>query len=219
MSSHLTNFQGNVIDAIREAIERQVLGARAGVNGGDGHFNIEVTSPVFAGKGMLECHRIVYGAIAHLMAGDAPAVHAVDSLKTRTPAQLEDRLDDFPLVIAFVSETKVFREPEVVPRFPIVRNGPPGTFVVFGDGRKVPLPTDQIVFADDTGDGARVGFGAMSFDGMEAGRLVFHRVRDLEPEEMLSPERGRKMTLEPNMVSMITVLGREVWPLGQSFFQ
>ena len=39
----------------------------------------EVTSPVFAGKNMLESQRLVYGAIADLMKD------AVDSLKTRTP--------------------------------------------------------------------------------------------------------------------------------------
>jgi acid stress-induced BolA-like protein IbaG/YrbA len=44
-----------------------------------------VTSPVFAGKGMLESQRLVYGAIAHLMKGDMAPVHAVDSMKTRTP--------------------------------------------------------------------------------------------------------------------------------------
>jgi stress-induced morphogen len=44
-----------------------------------------VTSPVFAGKSMLESQRLVYGAIAHLMAGDQAPVHAIDSLKTRTP--------------------------------------------------------------------------------------------------------------------------------------
>ena len=52
MSSHPTEFQGSVIDALREAIERQ---------------------------------RLVYGAIADLMKGDKAPVHAVDSLKTRTP--------------------------------------------------------------------------------------------------------------------------------------
>ena len=36
----------------------------------------------------------------------------------------------------------------------------------------------------------------MSFDeGMEEGRLVFYRVRDLQPEGQLSPQRGREMTL------------------------
>ena len=85
MSSHPTDFQGSVIDALREAIERQVPNSRAEVNGGGGHFSIEVTSLAFAGKSMLESQRLVYGAIAHLMKGDAAPVHAVDSLKTRTP--------------------------------------------------------------------------------------------------------------------------------------
>jgi len=77
-------------------------------------------------------------------------------------------------------------------------------------------PTDQIVFADDSGGSARVGFGGMSFEGMEEGHLVFYRVRDLRPEEELSPQRGRKMTLEPHMVSSICVDGRQVWPAGSS---
>ena len=71
MSSHPTEFQGSVIDALREAIERQIPDSRAEVNGGGGHFNIEVTSPVFAGKNMLQSQRMVYGAIADLMKGDS----------------------------------------------------------------------------------------------------------------------------------------------------
>lgn len=86
MSSHPTDFQGSVIDAVREAIEQQIHNSQATVNGGGGHFSIEVTSPVFAGMSMLESQRLVYSAIAHLMRGDTPPVHAVDSLKTRTPA-------------------------------------------------------------------------------------------------------------------------------------
>lgn len=62
MSSHPTDIQGSVIDALREAIEGQIPNSRAEINGGGGHFNIEVTSPVFAGKGMLESQRLVYGA-------------------------------------------------------------------------------------------------------------------------------------------------------------
>jgi len=84
MSPHPTDFQGSVIDALREAIERTIPHSRAEVKGGRGHFRIEVTSPAFAGSSMLESQRLVYGAIAHLMQGDAPPVHAVDSLKTRT---------------------------------------------------------------------------------------------------------------------------------------
>lgn len=85
MSSHPTEFQGSVIDAVREAIERQVPDSRAEVKGGGGHYTIEVTSPVFVGKSMLESHRMVYSTITDLMKGERPPVHAVDSLKTRTP--------------------------------------------------------------------------------------------------------------------------------------
>jgi hypothetical protein len=95
---------------------------------------------------------------------------------------------------------------------PIVQNGPPGTRVLFADGGKVPLPTDQIVFADDSTGNARVGFGGMSFEGLEQGLLVFYRVRDLQPEDQLSPQRGRRMTLQPAMVAAIHVDGRKVWP-------
>ncbi len=83
--SHPTDFQGNVVDALREAIERAVPESRAEVTGGGGHFSIEVTSAAFAGKSMLDSQRMVYSAIAHLMKGDLAPVHAVDSLKTRTP--------------------------------------------------------------------------------------------------------------------------------------
>ena len=84
MSSHPTDYQGSVIDALREAIEQQIPNSKATVNGGGGHYSIEVTSPAFAGQSMLNSHRLVYSAITHLMQGDAPPVHAVDSLKTRT---------------------------------------------------------------------------------------------------------------------------------------
>ncbi len=85
MSSHPTNFQGSVVDALREAIQTAVPDSQAEVNGGGGHFTLVVTSPAFAGKSMLESQRLVYSAIAHLMKGDAPPVHAIDSLKTKVP--------------------------------------------------------------------------------------------------------------------------------------
>jgi len=85
MSDHPTDFQGSIEDAIRAAIQSAIEGATVDVSGGGGHFTIAVVSPAFAGKGMLESQRLVYGAIAHLMKGDRAPVHAVDSLKTRTP--------------------------------------------------------------------------------------------------------------------------------------
>jgi stress-induced morphogen len=41
------------------------------MTGGGGHLVIEVTSPAFAGRSMLERQRMVYGAIVHLMKGGA----------------------------------------------------------------------------------------------------------------------------------------------------
>ncbi len=86
MSSHPTDFKGSVVDALREAIEAAIPNSQATVNGGGGHFSIEVVSPAFLGLGMLESQRLVYGAISHLMKGDLAPVHAVDSMKTRVPA-------------------------------------------------------------------------------------------------------------------------------------
>jgi acid stress-induced BolA-like protein IbaG/YrbA len=86
MSSHPTDFQGSVHDAIRDAIVQKVPGAVVDVQGGGGHYTIAVVSHSFAGKSMLESQRMVYAAIAHLMSGERAPVHAVDSLKTRAPS-------------------------------------------------------------------------------------------------------------------------------------
>ena len=85
MSDHPTDFKGSVIEAVRDAIEQKIANAKAVVTGGGGHYTIDVTSSEFAGKSSLDKQRLVYGAITHLMTGDAPPVHAVDSLTTRTP--------------------------------------------------------------------------------------------------------------------------------------
>lgn len=121
-----------------------------------------------------------------------------------------------PLLIEFIAGTRVRREAEFSSALPILGNGPPGTFVMFPDGRQVPLPTDQIVESSDAAGAASVGFGGMRFDGSEGGQLVFRRVRDLLPLEQLSPERGTRMTLEPWMVAAILVDGERAWPLKES---
>lgn len=73
-------------EAIRSAILDKIPGADVVVGaGGGGHFTVQVTSPVFDGKNMVECQRLVYGAIAHLMKGDGAPVHAIDKLTTKTP--------------------------------------------------------------------------------------------------------------------------------------
>jgi acid stress-induced BolA-like protein IbaG/YrbA len=77
--------EGTVLDQLRQAIEQRIPDAEVGVAGAAGHYRIDVVSPVFSGKSMLESQRLVYGAIAHLMQGDDAPVHAVDSLRTRAP--------------------------------------------------------------------------------------------------------------------------------------
>lgn len=84
MSIHLTTFEGSVTEAIDKAIRDAIDGAHVEVQGGGGHFTIAVRSAVFAGKSKLQSHRLVLGAIKHLMAGDNAPLHAVDSLTTST---------------------------------------------------------------------------------------------------------------------------------------
>ncbi len=111
-----------------------------------------------------------------------------------------------------------FRRPASGDRLRILQNGPPGTFVRFADGRRVPLPTDQVVSSEDDAGAARVGFGGMRFDGIEGGLLIFRRVRDLVAEHELSPERGRRMTLQRDMVAAVFMEGRLAWgrPVGDA---
>jgi hypothetical protein len=117
-----------------------------------------------------------------------------------------------PLVIEFATPTSLQREQHRPSDLPIVGNGPPGTFVVFPGGFKVSLPTDQIVFADDSAGHVRVGFGGMQFAGAEQGQLAFARVRELVPDDQLSPNRSHKMLLDPRWLAAIIVDGRSVWP-------
>jgi acid stress-induced BolA-like protein IbaG/YrbA len=85
MSHHPTDFQGSVEDAISSSIKTQLPDAVVQVSGSGGHYNIEVVSAAFAGNSMLHNQRLVLSSIKHLINGAAPPVHAVDSLKTRTP--------------------------------------------------------------------------------------------------------------------------------------
>ena len=48
--------------------------------GGAGHFTVRVVSPVFAGKGLIERHRLVYAALDDLMHSE---IHAL-SIKAET---------------------------------------------------------------------------------------------------------------------------------------
>ena len=68
--------------AIAQALPEAAIEVRAA---SPGHFEIRVTSNAFEGKGRVQQQQLVYGAIAHLMKGDAAPVHAIDRLVTQTP--------------------------------------------------------------------------------------------------------------------------------------
>ena len=63
-------------------IVESIPGSRVKVSGSAGHFRVAVWSEVFRGKSTLAQHRIVYKAIAPLMSGATPPVHAIDYLET-----------------------------------------------------------------------------------------------------------------------------------------
>ena len=130
--------------------------------------------------------------------------------------QAERQLEHIPLLIDFAAPTSLLREQNRMSALPIIGNGPPGTFVLFPNGLRVSLPTDQIVFVDDTGSHARVGFGGMRFIGLAEGQLVFTRIRELFPEDQLSQDRSHTMRLDPRWVTTISVDGRPVWPGASS---
>ncbi|MBL8843927.1 MAG: hypothetical protein JNL90_20560 [Planctomycetes bacterium] len=121
-------------------------------------------------------------------------------------------LAGIPLLIEFRGPSSLEREVDRPSQLPILGNGPPGTFVRFPAGLLVSLPTDQVVFAEDAGGRVRVGFGGMRFVGVEAGQLLFRRVRELFPEAQLSPARSHAMRLDPAWVAAIDADGRRAWP-------
>lgn len=85
MSHHPTDFVGSIPDAIAAGIRAALPDAVVEASGGGGHFTIDVVSTAFAGKSLLAQQRLVLAAIAHLINGANPPVHAVDKLTTRVP--------------------------------------------------------------------------------------------------------------------------------------
>jgi stress-induced morphogen len=65
--------------AIRGALPDATIEVR---ESGGGHFSLVVTATAFQARSMLESHRLVYAAVAPLMAGPSAPVHAIDTLKT-----------------------------------------------------------------------------------------------------------------------------------------
>ena len=57
-----------------EDVSWQHAGHAAAPSSGESHFNVDIVSPVFAGKSRVMCHRLVTAELADLLAGP---VHAL----------------------------------------------------------------------------------------------------------------------------------------------
>ena len=81
----IINSTDDLCAALRDAVLAVIPDAQVTATANSpGHFELDVVSPIFAGKSMVQQQQLVYGAIKTLMAGDAAPVHAIDRLKTRT---------------------------------------------------------------------------------------------------------------------------------------
>lgn len=86
MSLPIHGSADDLCAALRDAVLAAIPGAQVTATANSpGHFQLDVVSPVFAGKSRLQQQQLVYGAIRQLMAGDAAPVHAIDRLTTRVP--------------------------------------------------------------------------------------------------------------------------------------
>ena len=75
-----------VVRQLEQSIAEAVPDARVEVTAASpGHFEIRVVSSAFEGRSRVAQQQLVYGAIAHLMKGDAAPVHAIDRLQTELP--------------------------------------------------------------------------------------------------------------------------------------
>jgi acid stress-induced BolA-like protein IbaG/YrbA len=76
-------------EEIRTTLEKAFPGAMIHVQdltGGGDHFQVVVVSESFAGKGLIDQHQMVYGALKEAMGTER--IHAL-ALKTFTPEQWE----------------------------------------------------------------------------------------------------------------------------------
>lgn len=86
MALKIIGAEDGVVEQMRDAILEALPGSEVEVRpGGAGHFEIYVVSEVFRGQPRVRQHQSVYAAVAPFLAGDAPPVHAIDRLETRTP--------------------------------------------------------------------------------------------------------------------------------------
>ena len=86
MSFNITDSNQQLCQEMERLIQEAIPESNATVTGAGGHFQIAVEAAAFAGQSMVNQHRMVYGAITHLMAGNDAPVHAIDSLQINIPS-------------------------------------------------------------------------------------------------------------------------------------
>lgn len=59
-----TTLTPTVLEIIDDSAKHH---GHAGSVGGAGHYQVRIASPAFAGKKLLECHRLVYSALGNMM--------------------------------------------------------------------------------------------------------------------------------------------------------
>ena len=72
---------------VQRLIEDALPGSRVSVTdltGGGDHLSVVVTAPQFAGKGLLDQHRMIHAALRHKMAPVSGEIHALQ-IKTIAP--------------------------------------------------------------------------------------------------------------------------------------
>ena len=91
--SHAPDREGNDVNEheISRMIQVGLPGSRVSVSGDGRHFEAVVVVEDFAGKSMIQRHRMVYAALGDSFRTDA--IHAL-SIKTYTPAEWETRSGD-----------------------------------------------------------------------------------------------------------------------------
>jgi len=74
-------------EEIQSRIEQGLPGSQVSVTGDGRHFEAVVITDAFAGKGLLEQHRMVYATLGDKVGGD---IHAL-SVRTYTQAQWQQK--------------------------------------------------------------------------------------------------------------------------------
>jgi acid stress-induced BolA-like protein IbaG/YrbA len=85
MHLHIGAPSQETVRRIEQAIQGALPDAEVEVGANGAHFELRVVSKAFEGRSSLEKQRMVLSAIAPLMKGDNPPVHAIDRLEALVP--------------------------------------------------------------------------------------------------------------------------------------